>query len=130
MKATAKVKAGLPAPPKAPSAGSPYGCSKCRWSASGCLRCNPDKYAKSLDKKSVADDAEIPEGIKSAPEKEDGGAVGAWEHIEEAELLMPADAQGEQESELPDDFNGDEGELDHEAKELLEKAFALSDAVS
>ena len=44
--------------------------------------------------------------------------------VEEPELLMPADTPAHFQEELPDDFVPDAGEMESEAKALLEVAFS------
>ena len=61
---------------------------------------------------------------KDAPALGAGDSKGSWDVVEEAELVMPADLGDQFEEELPDDFELDAGELDAEAKALLDVAFA------
>ena len=121
-----KAKAKPMMPIKPPSAHIPatlFGCCKCRKSQSGCLKCNPAKFAKWIAKKAAAEAAETPKEAQKEPAKEEGGISGKWPAVEEAELVMPKDHPGP-EDELPDDFELAEGELDSEAKALLDIAFA------
>jgi hypothetical protein len=120
-KATAKAISTVATKP-GPTAGT-LGCSKCRYSASGCLRCSAEKFAKWIAKKDNADDSEVPPATKAVPEKDEGGKAGNWDAEPEDELVMPKDDLEGHEDPPPDDFEADNGEFDADALSVLEAAF-------
>ena len=97
-----------------------FGCSRCRFSSTGCLSCNPEKTAKWLAKKETAEAAEA----ASAAEGTSSKAEAHWEEVEEAEACFEEVQEGMIDPELEQSFQDEDGELEPEAKELLEAAFA------
>ena len=99
-----------------------YSCSKCRYSKTGCLKCNEAKYAKRQATKAAAEAKDAEDDAAKSPKKD----VGEWEELKETEGELVAatkDDGDEKQDECDDGDDGDEGELDSESKSLLDSAF-------
>ena len=120
------AKAKPAAKPKAQTFVRPYGCSRCRYAANGCLACNPDKKAKWLQRKADAEAAEQEDAKQLADSLEEYAAKWEAHEVEEATLGVADETAPPDPAHADEDCDSflSEGALCSDAKAILDSAFA------